>query len=107
MIVLHDTELAIFFCFPEIMANAIDVNDQGSTLVQIKEEEEDTNKQPAVKRKRGQSKSQTKSEEPKEEIKIEGNLDLLVISVVLVMHTINMRWDDKRNCSPMQQLLPM
>lgn len=90
------------------MGNAIDVNDQGSTLVQIKEEEEDTNKQPAVKRKRGQSKSQTKCEKmPKEEIKIEGNLDLLVTTVVLVMHATNVRWDDKHNCSPMQQLLPM
>lgn len=46
---------------------------QSSTPVQIKEEEdEDTNKQPAAKRKRGQSKSQTKCEEmPKEEIKSE------------------------------------
>lgn len=89
------------------MAHAIDVNDQSSTLVQIKEEE-DTNQQPAVKRKRGQSKSQTKCEQmPKEEIQIEGNLDLLVTSVVLVMHTTIVRWDDKRNCSSMQQLLPM
>lgn len=62
---------------------------QSSTLAQIKEEEkeEDTNKQPAAKRKRGQPKIQTKYEEsPKEEPKTEGNLDLLATFLVFVMH---------------------
>lgn len=56
------------------------VNVQGQSSTQIKEEEdEDTNKQPAAKRKRGQSKSQTKREEmPKEEMKSEGNFGFVV-----------------------------
>lgn len=41
------------------------------------------NKPPAAKRKRGQGRSQIKSEEkPNEEIKSEGNIDLLRINVV-------------------------
>lgn len=81
------------------MTTFVHVQGQSSTLVQIKDEEdEDTNKQPAAKRKRRQSKSQTKCDEmPKEEIKSEGNLDLLFASVV--KHVTTVRWDNKRNCS--------
>lgn len=81
------------------MTTFVNVLGQSSTPVQIKEEEdEDTNKQPAAKRKRGQSKSQTKCEEmPKEEKKSEGNLDLLFTS--FVKHVTNVRWDNKRNRS--------
>lgn len=89
------------------MTNAVDIKGQSSTLVQIKEEE-DTNKQPAAKRKRGQSKSQPKCEEMhKEEIKSEGNLDLSFTSFVLVKHVTNVRWDDKHNCSPTLHFLLM
>lgn len=43
-------------------------------LVQVKEEEEAGEEQPAAKRKRGQGKSQTKTKnQPKEEMKSEGN----------------------------------
>lgn len=84
------------------MANAIEESQQSSTRVQIKEEEEeeDTNKQPATKRMRGQPKSQTNYEgSPKENPKIEGNLDLLATFVVFVMHTTSVKWDDKCSCS--------
>lgn len=79
--------------------SAVDVKGQSSTLVQIQEEEEeeDTNKQPAAKRKKGQSRSQTKCEEmSKEEIKSEGNLDLSFTSFVLIKHVTNVRWDEKQ-----------
>lgn len=45
----------------------------------MKEEEEEMNEPPAAKRKRGQGRSQIKSEEkPNKEIKSEGNIDLLL-----------------------------
>lgn len=83
------------------MTTFVNVQGPSSTLVQIKEEEEkdeDTTKPPAAKRKRGQSKSQTKCQEmPEEEIKSEGNLDLSITS--FVKHGTKVRWDNKRNCS--------
>lgn len=72
--------ILIVSVFPESLTDAVDGKGQSSTVVQIKEEEEeeDTNKPPAAKRKRGQSASQTRREVmPKEEIKNEGNWDLL------------------------------
>ncbi|XP_029309486.1 poly [ADP-ribose] polymerase 2 [Cottoperca gobio] len=55
---------------PESLTDAGDLTAEEETMVVVKEEEEETEKQPAAKRKRGQSKSQTKSEKiPKEEIK--------------------------------------
>lgn len=56
----------------ESLNDAGDSTAQNGRLVQDKEEEEETKEQPAAKRKRGQSKAQTKTEEmPKEEIKDE------------------------------------
>lgn len=54
---------------------------------QVKEEEEETKEQPAAKRKRGQSKSQTKSEDtPQQEVNSEGNVTLIpdVFCVILL-----------------------
>lgn len=69
----------VFLC-SESSNDAGDATPQNGGPVQVKEEEEETEKPPAAKRKRGQSKSQTKTEEkPKEEIKTEGNADLIVI----------------------------
>lgn len=68
------------------MNDASDLTAHNGRPVQVKEEEEETKEQPAAKRRRGQSKSQIKSEEmPKEEIKSEGNVDLIFIYVVYIM----------------------
>uniref|UniRef100_A0A3P8TZN4 Poly [ADP-ribose] polymerase n=1 Tax=Amphiprion percula TaxID=161767 RepID=A0A3P8TZN4_AMPPE len=57
---------------PESSSGAFDVNAQNEKPVQVKEEVEETEEQPAAKRRRGQSKTQTKKEEmPKEEINSE------------------------------------
>ncbi|XP_040910527.1 poly [ADP-ribose] polymerase 2 [Toxotes jaculatrix] len=57
---------------PECLNEAGDSTAHGVKPVEVKEEEEETSEQPAVKRRRGQSRSQTKTEEmPKEEIKSE------------------------------------
>lgn len=53
------------------------------------EEEEETKEQPAAKRKRGRSKSQSKSDDsPKEEIKSEGDMELISIFVALLEQLI-------------------
>ncbi|XP_056276582.1 poly [ADP-ribose] polymerase 2 [Pseudoliparis swirei] len=55
---------------PECLNVASDSATQNATPVQLKEEEDEAEKQPAAKRKRAQSKSQAKTEKmPKEEIK--------------------------------------
>lgn len=55
---------------PDRSNDACDLTAQNGKPVQVKEEEEETQEQPAAKRKRGQSKRQTKTEvTPKEEIK--------------------------------------
>lgn len=54
-----------------------DVSDPSGRLTKVKEEEEEIEEQPAAKKRRGKSKSQLKAE-PKEEIKSEGNMYLLV-----------------------------
>ncbi|XP_038573369.1 poly [ADP-ribose] polymerase 2 isoform X1 [Micropterus salmoides] len=58
---------------PESLAEAGDVNAQNGRTSQVKEEEEETEKQPAAKRRKGQSKkqSQTKTEEMPKEVKSE------------------------------------
>lgn len=60
------------------MNDASDLASDNGSPVQVKGEEEELKEQPAAKRKRGQSKSQTKSEEmPQQEIKSEGNVNLV------------------------------
>lgn len=60
------------------MNHASDLASDNGRPVQVKGEEEEMKEQPAAKRKRGQSKSQTKSEEmPQQEIKSEGNVNLV------------------------------
>lgn len=56
---------------------------QNATPVQLKEEEDEAEKQPAAKRKRAQSKSQAKTEKmPKEEIKSDGKVEFIITYVV-------------------------
>lgn len=65
---------------PESLSDAGDTTAHNGGAIQVKEEEEETEEQPAAKRRRGQSKSQTKTEDmPKEEIKNEGNVDLILL----------------------------
>lgn len=69
------------FCFPESSDVTADLTAKNGGPVQVKEEkeeEEEKTEPPAAKRKRGQSKSQIKSKETKEEIKSEGNGDLIL-----------------------------
>lgn len=90
----------VFFC-AEGSNDACDLTAQNVKPVQVKKEEE-TEEQPAAKRKRGQSKSQTKTEVmPKEEIKGEGSSDLIFDTfrngnVMLLSNWRSTRWS---NCS--------
>lgn len=69
------------------MNEAGDLKAKNGSPVQVKEEEEETEKEPAAKKKRGQSSSKTKTEKmPKEEIKTEGNVDLIVIYSMLSIY---------------------
>ncbi len=77
--------LLFFFFYAESLSDAGDLTTQNRRPAQDKEEEEETKEQPAAKRKRGQSKSQTETEVmPKEEIKSEGNVGLILICTVFV-----------------------
>lgn len=74
---------------PESSNDAGDSTAHNGRPVQVKEEEEEIQEQPAAKRRRGKSKSQTKTEEmPKEEIKNEGNVDLILFLSLHVMQNM-------------------
>lgn len=69
---------SVVFFYADRSNDACDLTAQNGKPVQVKEEEEETQEQPAAKRKRGQSKRQTKTEvTPKEEIKGDGSSDLI------------------------------
>lgn len=72
------------------MAEAGDVNAQNGRTSQVKEEEEETEKQPAAKRRKGQSKkqSQTKTEEMPKEVKSEGKVDQIFMFYMLLCRAI-------------------
>lgn len=69
-----------FILCPESLNDAGDSTAHNGGPVLVKEEGEEMEEQPAAKRRRGKSKSQTKTEEMlKEEVKNEGNVGLILL----------------------------